>query len=46
MGWVALPLALFPGWSWRTGADQAGYREAFRLAVIAHRQELAKLAGR
>ena len=45
MGWVALPLGLFPGWSWRGGQDQSGYREAFRLAIIARKAELARLAG-
>ena len=44
MGWLAAPLGLLPGWEWRTGRDQSGYRDAFRLAVIAKRAELERLA--
>jgi hypothetical protein len=45
MGWLALPVGLLPGWSWKSGDDQASYKKAFRLAVIAKRDELTRLAG-
>jgi hypothetical protein len=46
MGWLALPLGLAPGWSHRVGAEQSAYRQAFRLAIIARKDELLRLAGK
>jgi hypothetical protein len=46
MGWAALPLGLFPGWSWHTGRDQPAYQQAFRLAIIRRQAELLNLAGK
>jgi hypothetical protein len=46
MWWAALPLALFPGWSFSSGASQASYQQAFRAAIIRRRVELMRLAGR
>jgi hypothetical protein len=46
MGWAAGPLSLLPGWSHQVGAEQTGYRPAFRLAIIARHDELLRLAAR
>ncbi|HEX4683988.1 MAG TPA: hypothetical protein VH277_14815 [Gemmatimonadaceae bacterium] len=46
MGLFALPLGLFPGWSFRSGVDQPAYQQKFRLEVFRHRDELLRLAGR
>jgi hypothetical protein len=45
MGWAAAPMGLLPGWSWKLGADQPAYQQAFRLAIIAHKDELMQLAA-
>ncbi|MEP6619726.1 MAG: hypothetical protein ABJE47_10430 [bacterium] len=44
MGWAALPLGLWPGWSWKVGRDQGSYRDAFRLAIIGQQAALTRLA--
>jgi hypothetical protein len=46
MGWLALPFGLVPGWSWHTGRNQQAYQQAFRLAILKHRDELLMLSGR
>lgn len=45
MGWAAAPLGLLPAFSYRSARGQKGYHQAFRLAIIAKRQELAALAA-
>jgi hypothetical protein len=45
MGWVAAPLGLLPAFSYRSARGQKGYHQAFRLAIIAKREELAALAA-
>ena len=45
MGWAAAPLGLLPAFSYRSARGQKGYHQAFRLAVIARREELAALAA-
>jgi hypothetical protein len=46
MGWAALALIPLPGWSMRAGADQRGYQEGFRLAILARKAELMGMAGK
>lgn len=46
MGWVAAPLALFPGWTLSSGANQSSYQQAFKVAILRHRAELMRLGGR
>ena len=45
MGWAAAPLGLLPAFSYRSARGQKGYHQAFRLAIIAKREELAALAA-
>jgi hypothetical protein len=40
MGWVALPLMLWPGWAF---LGEAGEHQKIRLAILTKRQELARL---
>ena len=46
LGWLAAPLALLPSWSLRGARDQKEYHQSFRLAIIARKDELARLALR
>ena len=45
MGWVAAPLGLLPGFSYGGKRGQSGYLDAFRLAIIGKKDELAALAA-
>lgn len=45
MGWVAAPLGLLPAFSYRSARGQKGYHQAFRLAILEKREELAALAA-
>ena len=46
MGWLALPLGVFPGWTWSSLGSSRGYGEALRLAIIEKQSELETLARR
>jgi hypothetical protein len=46
LGWAALPLMLFPGWSRHLGREQTAYQQAFKLEILKHRAELMAAAGR
>lgn len=46
MGWLAAPLVLVPPWKLDLSAGQRRHKDAVRLAIVARREELERLAAR
>jgi hypothetical protein len=45
MGWLALPVGAFPGWTHGGPRDHTRYRNQVRLSILSHRSRLVALAG-